>query len=278
MVAFLVGRWSVSTTAPVPVVVAEESVAAAVAPPPALTEPAEVQAPGWVERAPTVDEVTSFLKSLRGLDRLRAKLALQAVFRGRENEIPQLLEGKWGDRSRATELTDGFAEAFELTASERQRLERALVDALSATDRLALERVQSHVVDDGRELVIEVPAFPEAGAQVYDQVSSVFTEVLGPERLGLFNEVYGSRMENLYRGIGTKTQTIRVIFNAEIREGAPPLHEVVRELGQEYGTNTVKSGSSRWGQVLEWVAPFGYLLPAEPPAPVVVAPTLPTDG
>ncbi|WP_221031578.1 hypothetical protein [Actomonas aquatica] len=234
-----------------------------------------------LKRALTADELVMMLQSLQGMERFRAKLALHEVFGERGYEIPWLL-GQSAYQARSTTLSDGFVEAFELTAAERQRLEIALSDALSASDRLALERAKYLPSADGSELVIEVPVFPEEGARVFDQLYGRFTEVLGAERLDLFNETYVHHLEKIYNGIGTRTHTVRVKLSPDVQATGRPIYEVVQEFSQRFGTNTTTSRYINWADVLEAAAPFAHLLPTEPPAPVATDPesTTPpsTDG
>lgn len=118
----------------------------------------------------------------------------------------RLLDGM----GREAQLSEPFKVLFEITPAEERALEAAILRAqngVTATE-IALAAVGPGEGEEAGSWVIKIPAFPEVGATLYDELFNTFATTLGPERLALFEPLVGPQLESTTGSLGLQERRL----------------------------------------------------------------------
>ena len=112
---------------------------------------------------------------------------------------------------RGYQISPAFVQLFELTPTEEATLNQALDDAGKQQYALELAHATSRLEDNGQKVVIDVPAFPQDGGKIYDQLHQTFATTLGPDRQPLFDDFADQQVENSLDNFGAEERTITIL-------------------------------------------------------------------
>jgi hypothetical protein len=111
-----------------------------------------------------------------------------------------------------TKLDSGFIEMFGLSDAEAASLNATLAAANSRLTDIAISLASAQIDDEKTKISVHVPAFPDAGGAVHDQVLAAFKAVLGPDRYAAFNELSADGFENAFSMFGLNDTTYSLNF------------------------------------------------------------------
>ncbi len=162
--------------------------------------------------APNVNSVTSaeverLIESLDGFERLKFDHWLRQQARAQARPQRRLFEQ--GDR-----LSPSFVEGFELSRAEAARLQSALDETRTGIERLTTAYARSGWDEERKNWVIDIPAYPEEGRVLYDELFGEFARVLSREEWEVFQDLFASQLENQFDHLGTRTQRFVVARDA----------------------------------------------------------------
>ncbi len=130
---------------------------------------------------------------------------------------------------------------FDLTPAETATLNAAVVRAAQRMAELADQHASGRVDEATGKLIVDVPAYPEDGGHVFDELLGQFRAVLGPERFAYFDSLFGDNLERNYDGFGIH----RVRYEVELKPMATfkgqPVHRIERSFVTGDGTGTGRS-------------------------------------
>lgn len=104
-------------------------------------------------------------------------------------------------------LDNRFAEVFALTAAERERVQQAAEQAYRNIEEVRATRATVSVAPDNSRARVDLPAVPEAGGRIHDELLREFKEVLGPERFAYFDDLAGDNFEAAFKAFGANGET-----------------------------------------------------------------------
>lgn len=141
---------------------------------------------------------------------------------------------------REKKLTEGFSEVFNMSETERERLNQSLETARSRL--LALTKANAQVVETSAEKVtVKIDPFIADGALVYDDLFQSFSDTLGPARMAAFTTLMGDRVENLFGYFGARSRTITVARSSDPQQ--PHFaYQDAQQMGDSHGS---QNGSFR---------------------------------
>jgi hypothetical protein len=106
-------------------------------------------------------------------------------------------------------LNEAAADIFDLTPEEHAAIGSAVTRARERIE--ALERQNATITrNDKGEYVIAVKPFPEAGGQVYDDLTKSFAQALGPERNTAFVVLAADQVDKAFAQFGATSRTVTV--------------------------------------------------------------------
>jgi hypothetical protein len=162
-------------------------------------------------------------------------------------------------------LTDAIAALFELTPGERTQMDGHLARAKEEIDRMSVEHAMGASGEDG-SWIINVPAFPERGGVVYEQMLASISAVLGPERTGSFLEIAGPAVERQLGAFGAEEAKI-VLFPGTVSPSGEITYRV-SESAKSWGTQGNSAGEfsqqdieTRYGAVARHHVPAKFWHP-----------------
>lgn len=141
-------------------------------------------------------------------------------------------------------LTPEFIRFFNLSSAEQQAILTALENAKRQSLQIASQAAQLTGRPTADDLVIEVPALPESGGKIYDDLLHSLRDVLGPDRYSYFDLFSGKEVERKNDSYGTK----RKKYEIHREQGASnhvsySLKISVWELGTD-GTMTIQTSGT----------------------------------
>ncbi len=104
-------------------------------------------------------------------------------------------------------LDPSFVEMFGLSDVEVAQLNASLDAANRRMTDLALGLATAQTDEESKTLSVHVPAFPDAGGVVHDQVFAAFKAALGPERYDAFSVLSANRVETAFGAFGLNDTT-----------------------------------------------------------------------
>jgi len=129
---------------------------------------------------------------------------------------------------------------FDLTPAETATLNAAVARAAQRIAELSDLHASCKVDETKGRLVVDVPAFPDEGGRVYDELVGQFRSVLGPERFAYFNALFGESFDQNYDGFGTH----RVRYEVELKPMAPSTGQPVHRIEGSFVAGDGSSGRS----------------------------------
>lgn len=132
---------------------------------------------------------------------------------------------------------------FDLTPAETATLNAAVARAAQRMAELADQHASGRVDEATRKLIVEVPAYPEDGGRVYDELLGQFRAVLGPERFTYFDPLFGDNLERNYDGFGIHRVRYEVELTPMATSKGQPVHRIERSFVMGDGTGTGRSNS-----------------------------------
>ena len=164
-------------------------------------------------------------------------------------------------------ISPRFAALYGLTPTEQTQLSFAFRQAKQHMEELSSQRAQPDPATNGEKLIVNVPAFPTEGGQIYNDLLANFTSVLGADRYALFNETAGNLLENSLDGIGLATNRYEVTLG-KTAAGDQPIYEIKRSFTypNDNGASSGWSGSTlRSSDVLKFFPMLkSYPMPSTP--------------
>ena len=115
----------------------------------------------------------------------------------------------------APALNPEFAEFFGLTAAEQARIETGLDAVIAARADLDLQAARAIALPGegflaGYEAAFTIEPYPEAGAALHDQLDGLLREVLGAERIAVYDRWSQTSLLADWRGVGLTQRTIHL--------------------------------------------------------------------
>jgi hypothetical protein len=108
-------------------------------------------------------------------------------------------------------LTSQFALLYGLTPPETAQLNTAALQAKQRLDELYRQRVRLDPSSGPEKLVVTIPALPEEGGKIYNDLLAQVSAVLGPDRYALFDEISGNALDSSFDGFGLTRHRYEVV-------------------------------------------------------------------
>ena len=109
-----------------------------------------------------------------------------------------------------------------LTPTEFDHIDAAIQQTKQRLNDLALNAATAHVSADGKTLIVTVPPLPNEGDSLYANLLNTITQVLGPERFQLFNEITGDTFDSHFDRFGLNPVTYELTLQpADVVGGTP---------------------------------------------------------
>jgi len=160
-------------------------------------------------------------------------------------------------------LSDGFAELFSLTNSEKEAL-RLAIDA-ARVDIGSLSLSNAKVTHGASSTVITVPPF-DGGADIYDRLQDAFQQTLGPERFSALNELHTDELPRVFSSFGAESRTITISYNPA---SATYRLEDNRKTSSGYlNRSETFSDPSKISDLNQWLIPIVQQIPSAMISPV----------
>lgn len=145
-----------------------------------------------------------------------------------------------------------------LTPSEVATINSALGKAKVELDNARRDTARSSLSDDGKMLVVEVPALqPEASGPIYDGILDVLRKTLGPERFAMFNELAGQGLDASFDSFGLNHVRYELTLTPRFIAGnSTPYFEYKRHYIAADGTGKGWSGGTGDAKGIEKADPI----------------------
>lgn len=115
---------------------------------------------------------------------------------------------------------------FDLTPAETATLNAAVARAAQRIAELSDLHASCKVDETKGRLVVDVPAFPDEGGRVYDELLGQFRSVLGPERFAYFGTLFGDSFDQSFDSFGTHRVRYEVELKPMATSAGQPVHRI----------------------------------------------------
>jgi len=107
-------------------------------------------------------------------------------------------------------LSPGIAALLGISGPDEKRMNDALTNA-----RVRLAQTEAGVASVARgsspdELIVTIPAFPQQGGPIYDELMAQVGSILGPEREALWRDFGEQELDNQFNGFGVNSRLITI--------------------------------------------------------------------
>ncbi|MEM7386534.1 MAG: hypothetical protein AAF514_16460 [Verrucomicrobiota bacterium] len=106
-------------------------------------------------------------------------------------------------------VTEKLIEALDLTENEVKKINASMASAFLAVRSLEVQHMRLFT-EEADESVLLIDAFPEEGKASKDIFEADLSELLGPERLGRFNEIGRSFFAIFFGDFGERERVFRI--------------------------------------------------------------------
>ena len=138
-----------------------------------------------------------------------------------------------------------FAQFFELTPDETNRLSAAVAQAAQRMEDLADLHAVGNLDAAAGKLTVNVTAFPAEGGIVYNELLGQFQTVLGPERFAYFNIFFGDTFDQSFDGFGLN----QVRYEVDLTPTVTPQGQTNYSYTRSFVTGDAKGRGQGGGQL-----------------------------
>lgn len=107
-------------------------------------------------------------------------------------------------------LSAAIKKLLNISDAEAAALNSTIDATTKRIGEIEASRAVTQTNPKDNSLVISVPAYPDQGGQLYDQMMGEMQNVLGPERSDLLLQVAGSGFDSSFGGFGVQNRTVTV--------------------------------------------------------------------
>ena len=123
-------------------------------------------------------------------------------------------------------ISPEFAQLYGLTPQEIDQLSQATRQAKPRLEELTRQRAQLDPASSADKLIVTIPAFPMEGGQIYTDLHTQISSVLGADRYAVFDTLSGDALNNDFEGLGLARYRYEVIL--EQATGGIPHYKITR--------------------------------------------------